>query len=390
MKMAVAEPATFAGIVGNEAALRLLERDLRSGEATHAYLFYGPPGIGKRTVALRFGAALVAGGNAAAADRARRGLHPDLSEIEPEGAFTTIGQVREVVRLAASRPFEGARRVFILEADTLNVQAANALLKTLEEPEGEAAFVLLAASREGVLPTILSRARAVRFNPVATNAVARYLEERGVAGPKLAAALGRGSVGLSLRYAQENELKELREATFGAGFSLLGDFEERSRAVGEIMARAEAVGSAKETAFLEGFEEPDRRAREGAKRAARAARDGAVREALELLALMYRDAAAIQAGAPELAANVDRVEEIRRRVEEYPGADWAGAALLLGEARAALAYNVSPEAILEVTLSRIRRRVLEPSRGSWTFASRGGRPRGSATPGTSTSGSATG
>ena len=160
--------------------------------------------------------------------------------------------------------------------------------------------------------------------------------------------------------------------------------------VGEIVARAEAVGAARETAFLEEVEEQDRRAREGAKRAGRAARDDAMREALELIALLYRDAAAIEAGAPELVANVDRVEEIRRWVEEYRGADWAGAALLLGEARAALAYNVSPEAILEVTLSRIRRRILEPSPGSWTSGSRAGRPPGSATPGTSTSGSATG
>jgi DNA polymerase III delta prime subunit len=152
----------FEGVIGNETALRLLGRALGTGEVSQAYLFHGPPGVGKRMVALRFGAALVAGGDVAAEDRALKGLHPDLAEVLPQGAFTTIGQIREVVRLAASRPFEGARSVFILQADTLNVQAANALLKTLEEPEGETVFVLLATSREGVLPTILSRAQALR------------------------------------------------------------------------------------------------------------------------------------------------------------------------------------------------------------------------------------
>ena len=355
---------TFEGTIGNEPSLRLLERSLKSDGVAHAYLFHGSPGVGKRMVARWFGAALVAGGDATAEDRARRGLHPDLSEIEPEGAFTTIRQIREVVRLAASRPFEGARRCFILAADTLNVQAANALLKTLEEPEGESVFVLLAASREGVLPTVASRAQAVRFDPVPLRDVSRFLEGRGVEEPELVAALGRGSVGLSLRYAQEEAMRELREAVFETGFSYSRDFEERHQAAGRILARAEAVGSAREKAYLESFDEPDRRAKDGAKRAGKAARDGAVGEALELLALLYRDAAVIGAGAPELVANVDRVREIRERVQENPRADWAGAAFTLGESRASLAYNVSPEAILEVALSRIRRRIIGSYPGS--------------------------
>jgi DNA polymerase-3 subunit delta' len=370
--MTVDEKGTFRDVLGNAATIRLLENALSSGQAAHAYIFFGLPGVGKRTVARLFGAALVSGGDAGAEDRARRGLHPDLAEIRPEGNFTTIDQVRGILRLAASRPFEGARRVFILEADTLRADAANALLKTLEEPEGETVFVLLATSREGVLPTILSRAQAVRFNPVPTAEVEEFLRRRGAAEPGLAAALGRGSVGLALRYAEDSELAELRQAVFQAGFSFGEDFEGRYGAVEGIVARAEALGAAREREVLAAVEEPDRRAKDGAKRAGKAARDGAVREALDLLALMYRDAGAVAAGAEELAANVDRLQELRAGVDEHPDADWAGAAQVLGEARAALAYNVSPEAILEVALSRIRRRVLEPFPGSSTSGFRAG------------------
>ena len=351
----------FGGIYGNEVALRSLERDLERDAVAHAYLFYGPPGIGKRTAARRLGAALVSAGDSDAAQRALRGLHPDLQEITPDGGFTTIGQIRSVVRLAAGRPFEGARRVFILEADTLNAPAANALLKTLEEPEAGAVFILLANSSESVLPTIASRTRPVRFSPAPAATVAAFLEKRRIPEERarLSAELGRGSFGLALRYAGEEGLKELREAVFGAAFLLSGDFEDRHGAVGRISEKARSVGDAREAAYLQSSEEPDRRAKDAAKRVGKAARDGAVREALELLTLIYRDAAVVSAGIPELVANVDRVEEINRHVTEHPGADWAGAAFEAGEAPSALVYNVAPEALLEVTLSRARQRVLE-------------------------------
>jgi DNA polymerase-3 subunit delta' len=359
---------TFDGILGNRPVLRLLDSALASGEVAHAYLFYGSPGVGKRTIARRFGAALVSG-DEGVEGRALRGLHPDLSEIEPEGLYTTIGQIREVVRLEASRPFEGTRQVFILRADSLNVQAANALLKTLEEPQGEAVFILLAASREGVLPTVVSRAQGVRFDPIPQSDIVAFLLERGhqEGEARLAAALGRGSVGLTLRYAEEDEFKELREAVFGAGFSFNGFLEDRYRAIEEIIARAEDVGLARERAYLTLYSvdgELDRRAREEGKRAGRAAQNGAVSESLELLALLYRDIAVVAAGAPELVANADWVAELEALAAERPGTDWAGVARLFGEAKGKLTYNVSPEAILEVALSQTRQKILGISPGS--------------------------
>lgn len=364
MTTGAANASVFEGVYGNHRVLHSLAVALSS--PSHAYLFHGPDGVGKHTVARRFGAALVSGGEAHARERALRGLHPDLAEIAPEGVFTTISQVREAVRLASSRPFEGSRRVIVLEADTFNVQAANALLKTLEEPEEATVFVLISSSSGSVLPTIASRAQSVRFDRVSTAEIESFLKQDGVSAEEsgVYAALGRGSVGLALRYAKDQSLRSLRDSVFEAGLSLSADFEARHLAASGIVARAEAVGAQRESDTLEALEDPDRKAKDRAKRLGRAARDGAFRESVELLAMLYRDAAVIRAGAGDLVANVDRREEIRAAVERHPEADWAGAALSLEEARGGLTYNVSPEAMLEVALSRTRRQILGSYRGS--------------------------
>ena len=141
-------------------------------EPAHAYLFHGPHGAGKRTVARALAAALLAEGARApeaVAGRVARDAHPDLTWVTPSGAgemlVADIDQA--VVAAAAHTPFESRRRVFVIEdAHTLNDQAANRLLKTLEEPPPFAHLVLLAPSPREVLPTIASRCQLVRFDPL--------------------------------------------------------------------------------------------------------------------------------------------------------------------------------------------------------------------------------
>src|SRR5665648_321203 len=177
--MAVCADALFDDIVGQRRARAILERALETGPS-HAYLFTGPPGVGKTEAALAFAAALCCNeggcGVCPVCRRVREGIHPDVDLVSPEGTFITVDQIRGINHDTSLRPFESRSRVTIItEAEAMNTPAANAFLKTLEEPPPHAYFVLVTSAVERLLPTIVSRCQRVAFQQAAAQELEAYL-----------------------------------------------------------------------------------------------------------------------------------------------------------------------------------------------------------------------
>jgi DNA polymerase-3 subunit delta' len=163
-----ARPPIWELVVGHDEAVAMLEEAVAGERVTHAWLFTGPPGIGKLHTARVFAAALncPAGGDGTCdtCRRILRGVHPDVHLIVPEGDNLLVEDVRAVREEASRTHFEAPTSVFILdEADRMTEAAANALLKVLEEPPPEVVFVLVARSAEALVDTVPSRARTLPF-----------------------------------------------------------------------------------------------------------------------------------------------------------------------------------------------------------------------------------
>ncbi|WP_458010833.1 DNA polymerase III subunit delta' [Candidatus Solincola sp.] len=177
------EGCTWRGIYGQEAAVAYLRSMLRRGDVPHALLFTGPRGVGKFTAALVMSAALLCpSGDADGCPSCRRvaaRVHPDLHLLEPEGMNIRVERVRELEGILHRKAVEGRGRVVVVdEAQSMTAEAANALLKTLEEPLPDTYLILVSESRENLLPTVVSRCREVRFASIGSRELEEYLAER--------------------------------------------------------------------------------------------------------------------------------------------------------------------------------------------------------------------
>jgi len=343
----------------------------------HAYLFAGPPGSGKRAAARAFAGELLAA-VAPDPDEARRRAvsdppsHPDLVWLAPHGTQHLVDEVRRrVITAAAYRPFEGERRVFVIEAaEAMADESQNALLKTLEEPAAYVHLILTTSQPAALLETVRSRCQTVLFAPLADEAVEDRLralglgerEEERLAAARLAAgdaeraAFLLGPEGRGLRDAAQACVAAALSGELAAApwLGLLGDAEAAGRRAADA-TRARLAALAAEAGQDEG-PAAGRRAREteeAARRAARRARTDALDLGLALVAAWLRDLAAVAEGVDGLVLNADRVEGLRAAGVGRDARRARRGAELVMETRRRLQVNVAEELALEALLFRL-------------------------------------
>jgi DNA polymerase-3 subunit delta' len=212
------------GLIGHEWAVRLLVGRLQTARLGHAYLFTGPRGIGKTTLALTFARALNCTGDVPpcgvcrACDLTARGIHPDVHTLSSEepGGVIKIEAVRDLQRSVSLQPLEGRYRVaMIYGAEGFSPGAADALLKTLEEPPPSLKLLLMAEVAEGLPPTIVSRCQVIALRPVATAQIEAALIRWGMEAERatLLARLSGGRPGWAIRAATDESVLVRREAS---------------------------------------------------------------------------------------------------------------------------------------------------------------------------------
>lgn len=277
--------SVFGDIIGHDRVVELLAAE--APRPTHAYLFVGPTGVGKATVARAFSALLLAGERPPddVAGRIARSNHPDLTVVVPQGrTMLGVEQARATVAAAMRTPVEAERKVFLFEeAGAMSEAAANALLKTIEEPSASTVFILVVESEDELPDTVASRSRTVHFGRVPDPVVAASLVARGVDDERAeeAARIASGRPGLAIALATSPTVAEYRRRWLSVPQQVSASPGDAFRLADEVLAAAEPLVADMDD-----------------EKAAHRAKQSLLISGLEILAGWYTDAAAAQFGAP--------------------------------------------------------------------------------------------
>jgi len=319
---------SWGEIVGQPIAIRQLQNALRRNRVGHAYLFFGPEGVGKHSTARIFAQALncTLGVNGEFCGQCRScslitaGKHPDVYEVSRSGANIRIKQIQEIARQAQYRPVESRWKVFMLNgADSMNSEAANNLLKILEEPPEQTIFILTAPSTFGLLETILSRCQQVRFQPLTVNNIRDILVQRFLAETQIAKQIAQIAEG-SLNMAQEL-LKNQHNSARGE--------------VLELLLRISAKSPSQVLLLTDGWAVPDR-----------------IRVLLQVLGLWFRDLMVWQkTGDIKLLINQDCLELIKEQAKIWnPAVKFLR---IIQDSRRKMEQHANVQLLLEVLLLQL-------------------------------------
>ena len=330
--------------IGHDRALSVLRRGLSEGRLSHAYLLAGPRQVGKMTLAKELAQALNCTGEERPCgecnqcSRIARGLHADVQVVGVDSnapgdgrsrVAISIEQVREVQREAALKPFEGRHRVFIFDgAEHLSEEAANSLLKTLEEPPDQVALVLLASDSGALVPTVVSRCQLLELRPVPRPLISRNLVSRHDADP-----------------ARADEIARLSEGRPGWAFEAATDLA----LVAERSERLEAIEGTVEGGLEERFDYAANLAFSFARN-----RDLA-RQELALWLAWWRDVMLVKERAPNLVTHVSRIEILERWAAAFSSRQVAQAISTVLDTIDHLELNVNPRLALEEMVLAIPR-----------------------------------
>ena len=347
-------PRFFRDILGQERVLEYLKAAFNRGRLAHAYLFLGPEGVGKESVARALAAALNcaelredgdACGICPSCKRLAAGAYPDLHVIYPTSKGRTpeikIEQIREFRRVTAYPPVGGGWRVALVKpAEALTDEAANALLKTLEEPPPQHLLILTAGVEADLFPTVVSRCQKLAFTPLPYPLITQELLRHGLSPSQAAllAALSGGSLGQALALEPEELLRQRQQ--------VLNDLKSLSRGNATT-----ALDWAQDLAKKEKKESEEEGKKEGKGR-----KKGEETDTFILFTqLWYRDLLLLACGAPErLLAHQDLVQELQAEAASNHGDVWLAKLAALSEAQRHLRANLNPELTLDLLGFRLK------------------------------------